>query len=127
MDRLYLLIVLVTAAGLVGSIGLFSVGQYGGALILTVVLLGSSILLYGLWLYRDAISAVMVTGKLNRKRMIAGLWHLIFVPIVIVLILTYGAEIQWFKAYMIDNAFVIGDLQVPAIMTTIFTAYLSSI
>ncbi len=127
MDRLYLLIVLVSAAGLVGSFGLYSGGEYGGALILTVVLLGSSVLLYGLWLYRDAISAVMVTGKLNRKRMIAGLWHLIFVPLVIVLILTYGTEIQWFKAYMIDNTFVIGDLHIPVIMTTIFTAYLSSI
>ncbi|TFH09476.1 MAG: hypothetical protein E4H14_04395 [Candidatus Thorarchaeota archaeon] len=127
MDRLYLLIVLVSAAGLVGSMGLYSIGDYGGALILTVVLLGSSVLLYGLWLYRDAVSAVMVKGSLNRKRMIAGLWHLVFVPVVIILILTYGAEINWFKAYMIDNAFVIGDLRIPAIMTTIFTAYLSSI
>jgi len=127
MDMLYLLIVLVSAAGLVGSMGLYSMGDYGGALILTVVLLGTSVLLYGLWLYRDAVSAVMVKGALNRKRMIAGLWHLFFVPVVIVLILTYGAEIDWFKAYMIDDAFVIGDLQVPAIMTTIFTAYLSSI
>ncbi|MFW9844910.1 MAG: hypothetical protein ACFFEV_10060, partial [Candidatus Thorarchaeota archaeon] len=76
MDRLYLLIVLVSAAGLVGSIGLYSIGDYGGALILTVALLGSSVLLYGLWLYRDAVSAVMVKGALNRKRMIAGLWHL---------------------------------------------------
>ncbi|MHA1135780.1 MAG: hypothetical protein ACTSSE_04770 [Candidatus Thorarchaeota archaeon] len=127
MDRLYLLIVLVSAAGLVGSMGLYSMGDYGGALILTVVLLGSSVLLYGLWLYRDAVSAVMVKGALNRKRMIAGLWHLFFVPVVIVLILTYGTEIDWFKAYMIDDAFVIGNLQVPVIMTTIFTAYLSSI
>ncbi len=127
MDRLYLIIVLASAIGLGGSMGLFSIGDYGGALILTVVLLGASVLLYGLWLYRDAVSAVMVRGALNRKRMIAGLWHLFFVPVVIVLILVYGAEIDWFKAYMIDQAFVIGDIRIPAIMTTIFTAFLSSI
>ena len=127
MDMLYIVIVLVSAAGLVGSMVSYSVGDYSGALILTVVLLGGSVLLYGLWLYRDAVSAVMVKGALNRKRMVAGLWHLVFVPIVIVLILTYGTKIDWFKAYMIDNAFVIGDLRIPAIMTTIFTAYLSSI
>ena len=127
MDRLYLLIVLISAAGLVGSMSSYSIGDYGTALILTVVLLGASVLLYGLWLYRDAVSAVMVKGALNRKRMIAGLWHLFFVPVVIVLILTYGTEIDWFKANMIDNAFVIGDLRIPVIMTTIFTAYLSSI
>lgn len=127
MDRLYLLIVLISAVGLFGSILLYSFGEYGGALILTVVLLGASVLLYGLWLYRDAVSAVMIKGALNRKRMIAGLWHLFFVPVVIILMMTYGTEIDWFKAYMIDDAFVIGNLQVPAIMTTIFTAYLSSI
>ena len=127
MDRLYLIIVLASALGLVGSMGLYSVSDYGGALILTVVLLGASVLLYGLWLYRDAVSAVMVTGSLNKKRMLAGLWHLFFVPVVIVLILIYGTEIDWFKSYMIDQAFVIGDIRVPVIMTTIFTAYLSSI
>ena len=107
--------------------GLYSIADYGGALILTVVLLGASVLLYGLWLYRDAVSAVMVKGTLNKKRMIAGLWHLFFVPVVIVLILIYGTEIDWFKAYMIDQAFVIGEIRIPAIMTTIFTAFLSSI
>ncbi|GAG86313.1 unnamed protein product, partial [marine sediment metagenome] len=36
MDRLYLIIVLASALGLAGSMGLYSVGDYGGALILTV-------------------------------------------------------------------------------------------
>jgi hypothetical protein len=55
------------------------------------------------------------------------LWHLFFVPIVIVMILTFGAEIDWFKAYMIDQTFEIGGLSIPSIMTTIFVAYISSI
>ena len=127
MDRLYLVIVLASAVGFVASMRLSAIGDFGGALILTVTLLGASVLLYGLWLYRDAVSAVMVTGALNKKRMVAGLWHLFFVPIVIVMILTYGAEIDWFKAYMIDPAIDIGGLSIPTIMTTIFVAYLSSI
>lgn len=127
MDRLYLAIVLASAAGIVFSMRLSAIGEYGEALVLAVTLLGASVLLYGLWLYRDAVSAVMVSGALNKKRMVAGLWHLFFVPIVIVMILNYGTEIDWFKAYMIDQAFSIGSFSIPTIMTTIFVAYLSSI
>jgi len=127
MDRLYLVIVLASALGLVTSWGFYSIGDYAGALILTVALLGASVLLYGLWLYRDAVSAVMVRGALSRKRIIAGLWHLFFVPVVIIMILNYGVEIDWFKAYMIDQAFEIAGMSIPSIMTTIFVAYVSSI
>jgi hypothetical protein len=51
----------------------------------------------------------------------------VFVPVVIVLILLYGAEINWFQAFIIDQTFAFGDIVIPTIMTTIFTAYLSSI
>jgi uncharacterized membrane protein len=127
MDRLYLLIVLASGAGLVGSYYSYIGGIYDIALILTVMLLGTSVLLYGLWLYRDATSAVLVQGKLGRKRMVLGLWHLVFVPLVIFMILLYGVEIDWFKAFIIDQSFTIGTISVPTIMTTIFTAYISSI
>jgi hypothetical protein len=43
------------------------------------------------------------------------------------MILVYGVEIDWFKAYIIDQSITIGGLTIPTIMTTIFTAYLSSI
>ncbi|MGY5865514.1 MAG: hypothetical protein RTV41_12995 [Candidatus Thorarchaeota archaeon] len=127
MDRLYLLIVLASGAGLVGSYFSYISGSYDIALILTVTLLGTSVLLYGLWLYRDATSAVLVRGKLGRKRMALGLWHLVFVPLVIFMILLYGVEIDWFKAFIIDQSFVIGTIAIPTIMTTIFAAYISSI
>jgi hypothetical protein len=127
MDKLYLAIVLASALSILGAMSFNSIRDYGGALILTVVLLGASVLLYGLWLYRDAVSAVMVRGALSRKRIVAGLWHLFFVPVVIVMILNYGAEIDWFKAYMIDQTFNIAGISIPTIMTTIFTAYVSSI
>jgi len=127
MDRLYLLIVLVSGAGLVGSYSMYTAGDYAVALILTVALLGCSVLLYGLWLYRDATAAMLVRGSLSRKRMALGLWHLVFVPLVIFMILVYGVEIDWFKAYIIDQSFTIGTITIPTIMTTIFTAYISSI
>ncbi|MHA2221840.1 MAG: hypothetical protein ACXAAO_07250, partial [Candidatus Thorarchaeota archaeon] len=127
MDRLYLVIVAASGLGLVSSYGSYLSGDYGLALVLTVALLGGSVLLYGLWLYRDAMSAVLVRKTLSRKRMILGLWHLVFVPVVIVMILVYGVEIDWFKAYIIDQSITIGGLTIPTIMTTIFTAYLSSI
>jgi len=127
MDRLYLLIVVASGIGLAGSYMYYSTAQYGLALVLTVVLLGCSVLLYGLWLYRDAVSAVLIKGALSRRRMALGLWHLVFVPLVIVMMLSYGTEIDWFKHYVIDQSFTIGDFTVPAIMTTIFAAYVSSI
>ena len=127
MDRLYLLIVLGSGAGLVGSYSMYTAGNYAVALILTVALLGCSVLLYGLWLYRDATAAVLVQRALSKKRMVLGLWHLVFVPLVIFMILIYGVEIDWFKRYIIDVSFTIGDISIPSIMTTIFAAYMSSI
>ncbi|MHA2200977.1 MAG: hypothetical protein ACXABN_13940, partial [Candidatus Thorarchaeota archaeon] len=127
MDRVYLLIVLASGAGFVASYMMYTAGDYGVALILTIALLGSSVLLYGLWLYRDATAAVLVRRTLSRRRMVLGLWHLVFVPLVIFMIMIYGVGIDWFKAYIIDQSFMIGGLSVPTIMTTIFTAYISSI
>ncbi|MGD9396779.1 MAG: hypothetical protein PVJ05_10150 [Candidatus Thorarchaeota archaeon] len=127
MDRLYLLIVLGSGAGLVASYSMYTAGNYAFALILTVALLGCSVLLYGLWLYRDATAAVLVRGSLSRGRMVLGLWHLVFVPLVIFMILVYGVEIDWFRRYIIDVSFTIGDISIPSIMTTIFAAYMSSI
>jgi hypothetical protein len=127
MDRLYVVIVMATGLGLASSYYTYLAGEYGLVLVLTVALLGGSVLLYGLWLYRDAMSAVLVRGALSRKRMILGLWHLVFVPVVIVMILIYGVGIDWFKAYIIDQTFAIGGLVIPSIMTTIFVAYISSI
>jgi hypothetical protein len=127
MDRLYIVIVAATGLGIVSSYSMYQAGEYAFALIVTVALLGGSVLLYGLWLYRDATSAVMLHGKIGRKRMVLGLWHLVFVPLVIFMMLLYGVEIDWFKANIIDQTLVIGGIVVPTIMTTIFAAYISSI
>jgi hypothetical protein len=127
LDRLYTVIVVASGLGIVASYSMYMSAAYDLALILTVALLGASVLLYGLWLYRDAMSAILVKGALSRGRMILGLWHLVFVPVVIMMILVYGVGIDWFKAYIIDQTLDIGGLVIPTIMTTIFAAYLSSI
>jgi hypothetical protein len=97
------------------------------ALGLTIVLLGISVLLYGIWLYRDAIASIYVKGSLDRRRMVLGLWHLFFVPLVIYMIFNYGAQVQWFDQYVLAEAIRFEGLRIPTIMTTIFTAYISSI
>ena len=127
MDRIYLLMALGSGAGLVASYWYFMQAELGLALVLTLALLGMSVLMYGLWLYRDAVSAVLIKGALNRGRIVLGLWHLVFVPLVIVLMLVYGTGIDWFRAYIIEVSTSFGDLTIPTIMTTIFAAYVSSI
>jgi hypothetical protein len=127
MDRIYLLMVLVSGIGLVSSYWYYMQAELGLALVLTIALLGMSVLMYGLWLYRDAVSAVLVKGALNKSRIVFGLWHLVFVPVVIVMILAYGTGIDWFRAYIIEVAITFGDFTIPTIMTTIFAAYVSSI
>jgi hypothetical protein len=102
-------------------------GEYGLAVAESVLVLGISLILYGIWLYRDASSSILSTQKLNRRRMFLGLWHLIFLPVVIAQIFDWGQNIEWLKFYVLDNVFHLGELRVPTIMMTIFGAYLSSI
>lgn len=127
MDLLYGVIVILAGAALSVSYLANLLGQPGLALTLTVILLGTSVLLYGIWLYRDAVSAMLLRGRLDRKRMVLGLWHLFFVPIVVWFILLYGGQIDWFHANVIAKSIEFEGISIPTIMTTIFTAYVSSI
>ncbi|MFW9864264.1 MAG: hypothetical protein ACFFET_18410, partial [Candidatus Thorarchaeota archaeon] len=102
-------------------------GNFGLAVAESVLVLGISLILYGIWLYRDATSSILATQNIGRRRMVLGLWHLIFVPIVIIQIFDWGRNIEWLKFYVLDNVFHLGELIVPTIMMTIFAAYLSSI
>ena len=127
MDRLYLLIVGVTGAAAVTSVYAYISASYEIAVILAISILGLSILLYGLWLYRDSVASILVYDKLGRRRMIMGLWHLVFLPATIFMILVYGAGIQWFNQYVVNTSFDIGGISIPRITTTIVTSFLSSI
>ncbi|MHA1907426.1 MAG: hypothetical protein ACW98Y_09045 [Candidatus Thorarchaeota archaeon] len=103
-------------------------GDYTLALIESITLIGLSVLLYGLWLYRDAYTAILQTGDLNRRRMGAGIWHLVLVPVMIFLIVLWGNSIEVFRALILDeNTFTIMDTSIPMIILTIFGTYFSSI
>jgi hypothetical protein len=102
-------------------------GNYALAVLESVLVLGISLILYGVWLYRDASSSILHTQRVNRRRMLFGLWHLIFVPIVIVQIFDWGVNIEWFEFYVLREVFELGGVPIPSIVLTIFAAYISSI
>ncbi|MHA1907427.1 MAG: hypothetical protein ACW98Y_09050, partial [Candidatus Thorarchaeota archaeon] len=127
MDRLYMAIVGVTGAGAITSVFAYFAASYELAVMIAIGILGASILLYGIWLYRDSVASILVYDKLNRKRMILGLWHLFFLPATIGMILIYGWNIPWFDQYVVNASFLIGDIPIPRITTTIVSSFLSSI
>ncbi len=127
LDRFYIFIIALTGAAGITSWIAYAAASYGIAVILAIAILGASVLLYGIWLYRDAISSVMVRDELHKGRMILGLWHLVFLPLVIVMILVYGVHIDWFKQDVIEAQYTFGEISIPSITTTIVTSFLSSI
>jgi hypothetical protein len=127
MDHLYIAIVAVTGASGVMSWFAYTAASYELAVGLAIVVLGFSVLLYGLWLYRDSVASILVDDKINRKRMVLGLWHIFFLPATIGMILVYGYGIPWFNQHIINAAITIGEISIPRITTTIVTSFLSSI
>ncbi|MFW9912400.1 MAG: FG-GAP repeat domain-containing protein, partial [Candidatus Thorarchaeota archaeon] len=127
LDYLYGGVVALAGLTIFHSYVLAGAGEYGLAVAESILVLGISLILYGIWLYRDASSSILATQSISRRRMMLGLWHLIFVPIVIAQIFDWGRNIEWLKFYVLENVFHLGELQIPTIMMTIFAAYISSI
>ena len=127
MDRLYVGIVGLGMLTLFHSFISAQAGNFGLAVAESVLVLGISVLLYGIWLYRDANYALIRAKSISRKRMILGLWHLVFVPLVIVQMFSWGSEIQWFSFFILESTFDLGPIPIPTILLTIFATYISSI
>ncbi len=127
MDIIYVSIVALAGLVLLHSVLSAEAGQYSLAVAESVLLLGISVLLYGIWLYRDANSAILDTGHVSTRRMVFGLWHLVFVPLVVLQIFAWGKHIEWFEYYVLREAFTVGGVAVPTIMLTVFVTYVSSI
>jgi hypothetical protein len=127
LDYLYLGVVGLAALTVFHSYVSAGAGNYDLAVLESVLLLGISLILYGVWLYRDATSTILQSQAVSRRRMFLGLWHLVFVPFVIMQLFNWGANIEWLNFYVLQNVFHLGELAVPTIMLTIFAAYLSSI
>ncbi len=127
LDYLYLGVVGLAGLTVVHSYVSAGAGDYGLAVLESVLLLGISLILYGIWLYRDASSTILQSQAVSRRRMLLGLWHLVFVPLVIIQIFDWGKNIEWLDFYVLQNVFHLGELAIPTIMLTIFAAYISSI
>jgi hypothetical protein len=127
LDRVY--IAVLAAGGLVffHSLVSSSVQNYSLALAETVILLGVSVLLYGLWLYRDAYSSILLTDKISRRRIVLGLWHLFLVPLVVLQMFEFGRHIELFEVFILEVTFAAGPILIPTIMVTIFGTFASSI
>jgi hypothetical protein len=127
LDYLYLGVVGLAGLTVAHSYVSAGAGDYSLAVLESVLLLGISLILYGIWLYRDATSSILHSQAVSRRRMLFGLWHLIFVPFVIIQLFEWGQNIEWLDYYVLKNVFNLGEIQVPTIMLTIFAAYISSI
>lgn len=127
LDYLYLAVVGMAGLTVLHSYISAGAGDYGLAVAESILLLGISLVLYGIWLYRDASSTILGTQRIGKKRMILGLWHLAFVPIVILQIFEWGKHIEWLEFYVLQNVFRLGEVAIPTIMLTIFATYISSI
>ncbi|TXT54080.1 MAG: conserved membrane protein of unknown function [Candidatus Thorarchaeota archaeon] len=128
IDRIYLVIVAISGLLFLHSWSLFSAGEVALALLESILLLGSSVLLYGIWLYRDAYSSILLQGRLSKRRIALGIWHLTLVPFIVLLIFYYGPSFQFFDRYVMSVEWItVGGFSFPPILATILATYMSSI
>ncbi|MBD3408109.1 MAG: hypothetical protein GF411_18455 [Candidatus Lokiarchaeota archaeon] len=128
IDRIYLVIVAISGLLFLHSWSLFSAGEAALALLESILLLGSSVLLYGIWLYRDAYSSILLHGQLSKRRIALGIWHLVLVPFIVLLIFYYGPSFEFFDRYVMSVEWIsIGGLSFPPLLATILATYMSSI
>jgi len=129
LDRIYVIIIAASVLIFLHSYSLSLEGAYIYSLLESILLLGSSVLLYGLWLYRDAYSSILRTGKISKKRVVMGTWHLVLVLFIVLLIFDYGEHIEAFQWFVLEHVvpFTFGDLIIVPMMATMFATYMSSI
>ncbi|MFW9919660.1 MAG: hypothetical protein ACFFED_08685, partial [Candidatus Thorarchaeota archaeon] len=128
LDIIYGVVLVTSMLIFVHSLAMGSVGEFAFAVFESILLLGLSVLLYGIWLYRDSYSAILQRGSLSKGRMAAGTWHLALVPVMIAQILIYGDQWEVFRAHVLEpNQIHIAGWVLPMMMLTIFGTYISSI
>lgn len=128
LDRIYALLVACSGLLFLHSWSLYTSGEIGFAVIESIILLGASVLLYGLWLYRDAYSSILLQGHLSKRRIALGIWHLILVPFIVFIIFLYGGSHEMFQRWILEVPnIVIGELSFAPLLLTVLVTYLSSI
>ncbi len=128
LDRIYGIIVVASGALFIHSWILYLAGTYIYALVESVILLGASVLLYGIWLYRDAYSSILLRGSLSKRRVALGTLHLVLVPFIVFLIFYYGYQLETFQQYVVEvQHIIVGGIDVIPLEATVLATYLSSI
>ncbi|MHA2425156.1 MAG: hypothetical protein ACXAEF_10230 [Candidatus Thorarchaeota archaeon] len=128
LDRIYVVIVAISAVVFIHSWNLYTTGAYEYAMVESLILLGSSVLMYGIWLYRDAYSSILLKRSFDKKRAALGMWHLFLVPFIILLIFEYGRWIELFQRFILEvPQIVVGEISIPPLQATVLGTYMSSI
>ena len=84
-----------------------------------------SILLAGIWIYRD-INKMILLEKFDKIRPMLCLWHLVVVPLLIFAIFRYGAYIEWFEAYILEDTIRVYGYSIPKLLLTLLSTYIGS-
>jgi hypothetical protein len=97
---------------------------------LAVAVLGLALmellLVYGIWLYRDA-AYTLVTEKMSIKRAVASLWHIVLAPMIVLGIFEWGANIEWFAYYLLGETINLGVIELPSLYVSLLGTYITSI
>ena len=97
---------------------------------LAVAVLGLALmellLVYGIWLYRDA-AYTLVTEKMSIKRTVLSLWHIVLAPMIILGIFEWGANIEWFAYYLLGETINLGVIELPSLYVSLLGTYTTSI
>lgn len=125
LNYLYLVILL----GFLGSVGgafvLARAGNYAMSVAIAGLILMEILLLYGIWMFRDTLE-IIVTEKFNLIRFLLGLWHLLAVPVVILGIVEWGKNIEWFAVYILEDVYNLGFAVIPSIYLSLLGTYITS-
>jgi len=126
LNTTYVILTLV----LIGLLGLAYTYCTKGFYELAVAVLSLSLmellLVFGVWLYRDA-AITLISEKTSIKRFLFSFWHLLLAPIIILLIFEWGANIEWFAFYILKETMNLGVITVPSIYISLLGTYTTSI
>ena len=126
LDRIYGLFTALMFLTLGAATVLYIRGLYELAVSTLGLALLEILLIYGIWLYRDA-AYTLVSEKMPILRMLLGFWHLILAPVIIFGIFWWGEKIDWFAFYILKDTVRVGPIIIPSIYISLMGTYVTSI
>ncbi|RKY70245.1 MAG: hypothetical protein DRQ24_09600 [Candidatus Latescibacterota bacterium] len=125
LNYLYLAIMIAGLATISSAFMFASSGNYALAVALLGLIPMEILLLYGIWMFRDT-TEIIVTEKFNIVRFVLGLWHLLAVPAVIFGLFEWGAHIEWFAVYILQDTINLGFAIIPTLYLSLLGTYITS-